>query len=297
MAGIAGGALAAAVTRAGGLGFIGGGYGDVSWIDEQLDIAGDAAVGVGLITWALQRRPGLVERVVRRGVRWVWLSFGDAAPHVGVVHQAGAVTLCQVQTVSEARRVAAAGADVIVAQGRESGGHGRDNEPLAELLPAVIAAVAPVPVLAAGGITTGVDRQRAMALGAAGVVIGTRLYASHEALDTDAAKARLVRNTATRRTTVFDFVRGPAWPAGYTGRAIVNSTVERWHGREAALRTDLDAARHHYRRAVATDDTDVRVVWAGTGVSRIHELLPAGDIVRAIGGPGAAVPAGRHSVE
>ena len=286
MAGITGGALAAAVTRAGGLGFIGGGYGDVSWIDEQLDIAADAAVGVGLITWALQSRPGLVERVVRRGVRWVWLSFGDAAPHIGVIHQAGAVAVCQVQTVSEARRVAAAGADVIVAQGQESGGHGRDNEPLAELLPAVIAAVAPVPVLAAGGITTRVDRQRAMALGAAGVVIGTRLYASHEALDTDAAKARLVGSTATCRTTVFDLVRGPAWPAGYTGRAIVNSTVERWHGRDAALSANLDVARRHYRRAVATDDTDGRVVWAGTGVARIHELLPAGDIVRAIAGPG-----------
>ena len=114
----------------------------------------------------------------------------------------------------------------------------------------MIAAVAPVPVLAAGGITTNVDRQWAMGLDAAGVVVGTRLYASDEALDTDAAKDRLVASTATRRTNVFDLVRGPA--------------------------------RHHYRQAVVTDDTDVRVVWAGTGVARIHELLPAGHIVRAV---------------
>ncbi len=282
MAGIAGGALASAVTRAGGLGFIGGGYGDVSWIDEQLDIVADTEVGVGLITWMLRDRPGLLERLMCRGVRWVWLSFGDPAPHIPVLHEAGAVVLCQVQTVTEARRAAAAGAHVIVAQGQESGGHGRDNAPLAELLPAVIAAVAPIPVLAAGGITTRVDRQWAMALDAAGVVVGTRLYASEEALDTDAAKDRLVASTATRRTNVFDLVRGPAWPVGYTGRAIVNSTVARWHGREDELRADLDTVRHDYRQAVAADDTDVRVVWAGTGVSGINELLPAGDIVRSM---------------
>jgi len=81
---------------------------------------------------------------------------------------------------------------------------------------------------------------------------------------------------------VFDLVRGPAWPVGYSGRAIVNSTVARWHGREDELRADLDTARHHYRQAVAIDDPDVRVVWAGTGVSRIREVLPAGDVVRAM---------------
>ena len=139
-----------------------------------------------------------------------------------------------------------------------------------------------------GAITTPSDRQRATASGAAGVVVGTRLYASHEALDTDAAKARLVASSVTRRTTVFDLVRGPIWPAGHSGRAIVNSTVERWHGRQAALRRDLDTQRRHYRQAVAADDTDVRVVWAGTGVSRIHDILPAGEIVRTIAGSDAA---------
>ena len=245
-------------------------------------------MGVGLITWALAGRPGLLEHVLGRGVRWIWLSFGDATPHLDVVHAAGAIAVCQVQSADEARRVAKAGAHVIVAQGHESGGHGRDNDRLADLLPAVIDAVAPVPVLAAGGITTTTDRQRATAGGAAGVVVGTRLYASHEALDTDAAKATLVASSVTQRTTVFDLVRGPIWPAGHSGRAVINSTVERWHGRQAALRRDLYTQRRHYRRAVEADDTDVRVVWAGTGVSRIHDILPAGEIVRTIAGSDAA---------
>jgi nitronate monooxygenase len=287
MAGVAGGALAAAVSAAGGIGFIGGGYGDAAWIDHQLDIAGDQSVGVGLITWALADRPGLLEHVLGRGARWIWLSFGDATPHLKVVHAAGAIAVCQVQTTAEARRVAMAGADVIVAQGQESGGHGRDNDRLADLLPAVVDAVAPVPVLAAGAITTAADRQRATAGGAAGVVVGTRLYASHEALDTDAAKAKLVESSVTHRTTVFDLVRGPIWPAGHGGRAVVNSTVERWHGRNAALRRDLANQRRHYRQAVEADDTDVRVVWAGTGVSRIHDILPAGEIVSTIAGSDA----------
>jgi nitronate monooxygenase len=128
MAGIAGGALAAAVSAAGGLGFIGGGYGDAAWIDDQLDIAGDKSVGVGLITWALAGRPCVLDHVLDRGVRWIWLSFGDATPHLDVVHAAGAIAVCQVQSADEARRVANAGADVIVAQGHEAGGHGRDNE-------------------------------------------------------------------------------------------------------------------------------------------------------------------------
>jgi nitronate monooxygenase len=121
-----------------------------------------------------------------------------------------------------------------------------------------------------------------MALGAAGVVVGTRLYASHEALESTAAKLRLVASSRTTRTTVFDLLRGPQWPAGHTGRAVVNATVEQWHGRERALCADIDAQRAHYRQATEADDTDVRVVWAGTGVADIHELLPAADIVRSI---------------
>ena len=293
MARIAGGALAAAVSTAGGLGFVGGGYGDLGWIDEQLTFAAGVRVGVGLITWALDDGPRQLNALVDRGIRDMWLSFGDPAPHIAVLHDAGAMAICQVQSVDEAVEAVAAGADVIVAQGTESGGHGRDNESLWTLLPAIADAVDPTPVLAAGGIGNADDLRRAQRAGAAGAAVGTRLYASHEALDSTAAKQRLVERTGadTTRTTVFDLVRGPQWPAGYSGRAVSNATVERWHGREADLSARVAGERDRYERATALDDLDVRVVWAGSGLDGIDHLASAHDIVRAIAAaPGRASP-------
>ena len=246
MAGVAGGALAAAVSAAGGIGFIGGGYGD-AWIDHQLDIAGDQSVGVGLITWALARPPPGTR--AECGARWIWLSFGDATPHLKVVHAAGAIAVCQVQTTAEAR-VAMAGADVIVAQGQESGGHD-DNDRLADLLPAVVDAVAPVPVLA-GAITTAADRQRASA--AAAESSSARL-ASHEALDTDAAKAKLVESSVTHRTTVFDLVRGPIWPA----TVAEPSSTRPWSGGTVAQPSAACCAATTGKRSRRTTPTLRRV--------------------------------------
>ena len=292
MAHIAGGALAGAVSAAGGLGFIGGGYGDLGWIDEQLALAAGERVGVGLITWALDGRPRLLTALVDRGIRDVWLSFGDPAPHIDVLHEAGTRAICQVQSVADAVGAVAAGGDVIVAQGDESGGHGRENGSLWTLLPAVARAVHPTPVLAAGGIVTADDLRRAQRAGAAGAAVGTRLYASHEALDSAAAKQQLVERTSrdTTRTTIFDLVRGPRWPPGYTGRAITNAIVERWCGQEAGLRAHLASERQRYKRAAALDDLDVRVVWAGCGLDGIDHIASAHDIVRAIAGTPQHVP-------
>jgi nitronate monooxygenase len=267
------------------LGFVGGGYGDLRWIDEQLTLAAGRRVGVGVIAWTLDDQ--LLAALVDRGVREVWLSFGDPASHVRVLHDAGSIAICQVQSVDEAVDARAAGADVIVAQGNESGGHGRDNESLWTLLPMIVDAVDPVPVLAAGGIGTAGGLHRAQRAGAAGVAIGTRFYATHEALDSAGAKRRLVERAATdtTRTTVFDLVRGPEWPSGYTGRAIANVIVREWRGRETDLRTHLARERARYARAAELDDLDVRVIWAGAGLDDIDSVESAGDIVRAIASP------------
>ena len=128
----------------------------------------------------------------------------------------------------------------IVAQGTEAGGHGADQS-LLSLLPAVINASGAIPVAAAGGIANGEGVAAALALGAAGVLIGTRFFATREALAPDETKQRLVssRAASTLRTRVFDIVRRLDWPTGFTGRAIGNEFSARWHGREEELEAQI----------------------------------------------------------
>lgn len=280
MAKIAGGRLAAAVSDAGGLGFVGAGYGDPAWLDEQMALAGDARVGIGLITWNMAE--DAVEVALSYRPASVWLSFGDPTPHIPAIHKAGATAVCQVATADEAIQAASAGADVIVAQGSESGGHGRHVQPLSALVPEIAKCCADTPLVAAGGISGPSDLTRVEALGAAGVALGTALYATDEALDVDEAKEAIVNAQAgdTVFGTVYDLVRGPEWPAGYGGRSIRTELATTWDGREAELRANLDPVRDDYQRAVAERDMSVRVVWAGEGVGSIGAVRSAADVVR-----------------
>jgi nitronate monooxygenase len=246
MGGVSGGALAAAVSEAGGFGLVGGGYADLGWLERELrTVAGatDKPWGVGVITWAAS------EEAVRLALSYrpaaVFLSFGDPAPFGALVRQAGVRLICQVQDVAGARQAVAAGAHVIVAQGTEAGGHGSRRATL-PLVPAVADAVAPVPVLAAGGITDGRGVAAALMLGAQGAVLGTRFCATPEALYPDWAKKQLVDGGGdeTSRTQVFDIARGLDWPSPYTGRALRNAFVDAWDGREEELRPSGRGPRH-----------------------------------------------------
>src|SRR5579863_1433229 len=120
---VAGGALAAAVTRAGGLGLIGGGYGDTNWLQQQLRAAGNVRVGCGFITWSLAKKPELLDEVIAHRPAAVMLSFGTPHAFAETIKQAGIVLICQAQSLALAREAMAAGADIIVAQGGEAGGH------------------------------------------------------------------------------------------------------------------------------------------------------------------------------
>lgn len=284
MANIAGGSLAGAVATAGGLGLIGGGYGDLAWIERQVAIADHPEVGVGLITWAVEDQPDLVERLVDIGVSTFFLSFGDPAVLLGQIHKFGRRSICQVQTVADAKHAVSSGADAIVAQGNEAGGHGQDNESVDDLASRILTALPTTPLLIAGGKASGADLVGAWQQGAAGIVVGTAMYATTEALDTIAAKQRLVMATRndTVRTTVFDVARGPEWPPGYNGRSLINETTTRWHGREEVLRADIDKQRADYRNAVATEDLSQRVIWAGTGVEAVQGVVPAAELTRQI---------------
>ena len=171
---VADGKLAATVSRAGGLGIIGGGYGDEAWLAREMDAAGDARVGVGFITWSMAKRPRLLDLVLERKPVAVMLSFGDVRPHADKIKRAGAKLICQVQMLAQVKDAAARGADILVAQGAEAGGHGiaRSTFPF---VPAVADTVPDIPVVAAGGIADGRGLAAALMLGADGVLVGHAL--------------------------------------------------------------------------------------------------------------------------
>jgi nitronate monooxygenase len=279
MGSVSGGRLAAAVTRAGGLGFLGPGYSGLDWIARELDAAENERVGIGFIAWDLAREPArLVAALARKPVA-VMLSFGDPSPFADDIRRAGARLVIQVQTVAAAKQAVALGADVIVAQGTEAGGHGATRA-LFPLLPAVVDVAGTIPVIAAGGVTDGRGLAAALALGASGAMVGTAFYVAAESLGAAAAKSRIVAASGddTLRTTTFDVVRGLDWPSGFTGRALRNRFTDRWHGHEAALAADVEQPPL-YARAAAVGDLDTAVVWAGEGVDQVGAERPAADIV------------------
>lgn len=284
MAFAAGGALAAAVTRGGGLGLIGGGYGDARWIEEQFALVGGERVGVGFITWSLAKSPALLRGVLRHRPAAVMLSFGDPRPFGDAVHDAGALLICQCQCLAHVQEAIEAGADIVVAQGTEAGGHGAFRA-TSTLVPEVadhLSEHAPETLLlAAGGIADGRGLAAALVLGADGVLMGTRFWASSEALVQEGHRQAILQTAGdgTLRTEIPDIVRGLPWPAGFTARIRRNAFTRRWHGRENELRAAVAFEEPQYRRAAATGDPEHTAVWFGEAAGLIHAIEPAAVIL------------------
>src|SRR5215469_216407 len=157
MGGAAGGALAAAVSEGGGLGLIGGGRSGLDWLDRELAIVKAGTTkpwGVGFLSWAAD--VAVVEQVLAYEPAAVMLSFGDPTPFIRPIRDAGAALIIQVTNLDEARQALDVGADAIVAQGSEAGGHGGSpGRGTVSFVPIVADLAEPVPVLAAGGIADG----------------------------------------------------------------------------------------------------------------------------------------------
>ena len=277
---VAGGELAAAVSAAGGLGLIGGGYGDAAWLKEQFAAAGNQPVGAGFITWSLAKQPELLGLCLEHSPRAMIFAFGDATAFVARCKEAGVPTIWQVQRLDQARQALAAGVDILVAQGQEAGGHGLERG-LTTLLPAVrdLAGEDRI-VVAAGGIGDGRGLAASLMLGADGVMMGTRFWAAAEASGPPGARARLVAAAGddTVRTRVFDLARGFDWPEGFTGRVLHNDFSRRWHGDIEGLSARIDEERARYNAATA-DDFSTRVIHAGEVVDLITRVMPAAEIV------------------
>jgi nitronate monooxygenase len=278
----AGGDLAAAVSNGGGLGLLGAGRGDRDWLARELPIVAegtDKPWGVGFQSWSAD--VGTVEFALGYRPRAVMLSFGDPGPFIEPIRRAGAALIIQVTDLDEAREAMKAGADVIVAQGTEAGGHsgGRGRSTL-PFVPIVADLVAPTPVLAAGGIADGRGVAAALVLGAAGALIGTRFQATPEALVQPAITKAIIEGLGedTERNTVLDVARGAPWPPKYPARTLSHPFLDQWRGRDGELAADA-AALQDYRDGVQSGELPPTPVWASEAIDLITGLVPASDLV------------------
>jgi nitronate monooxygenase len=280
MGGLAGGALAAAVSNGGGLGLVGGGREERDWLHRELALVTeltDKPWGIGFQSWSASREN--VELALGYRPDAVMLSFGDPVPLAEPVTDAGIRLIIQVTSLDESRQAVDLGADVIIVQGTEAGGHGGTRATL-PFVPIVVDLVRPTPVLAAGGIADGRGLAAALCLGAAGALVGTRFEASAEALlDAESVKAILDgRGSDTERNRVLDIARGAPWPSRYQARTLRNDFLDRWRGREAELEAD-DEAKAAYRAAAAEGEMSVLPVWASEAIDLITTLAPAAELV------------------
>jgi nitronate monooxygenase len=279
---IAGAGLTAAVSSAGGFGILGGGYGERAWLEQETaKLKRSAPFGIGFITWSLAKRPELLDIALDARPRAIMLSFGDPKPFAPRVKAAGARLICQVQDEEMAKLALDAGADILIAQGTEAGGHGASRTTI-DLVPAIVdLAAGRVPVVAAGGIADGRGLAAMMMLGASGVLLGTRFYASQECDGADEAKRIIcqAKSGSSVRGIIFDLSRNNVWPAPFTGRCLINDHARRWMGREVELLQNVNKVAAEYAAAKAAGNFDVAAVIAGEAVGLIHDIPPAAEII------------------
>jgi len=280
---IAGARLTKAVSAAGGFGILGGGYGDRAWLEQETAKLADASnpFGIGFITWSLAKQPALLDIALESGPRAIMLSFGDPKPFAPRIKSSGALLICQVQDEAMARQALDAGADILIAQGTEAGGHGASRTTI-DIVPAIVdLAAGRVPVAAAGGIGDGRGLAAMMMLGASGVLLGTRFYASQECDGPEEAKRRICAATSGNsvRGIIFDLSRNNVWPAPFTGRCLINDHARRWMGREVELMQNVQTVAAEYAAAKAAGNFDIAAVIAGEAVGLIHDIPPAAEIV------------------
>ena len=290
--------LVAAVSAAGGLGVLG-----ATWLEpdrqqaeaEAIRRQTDRPFGMNHLLCfveeprfaaSLEARPRVISTA------WPW-SDQDLRPYFDRAHAAGALVMHMVSSVGEAERAAAAGADVVVAQGTEGGGHVGWMGSMA-LVPMVVRAVAPIPVLAAGGVADGAGLAAALALGAEGVLLGTRFLATPEAPVPDGAKRGIVESDGhdTLLTEIPDIASGTVWP-GAMSRVRRNPFVERWAGREWQLRQLRNEVGPQTAAARQRDDTEEYSLGCGQTAGLIDAITPAGEIVREVAAQAEAIIAGR----
>lgn len=291
MAHHSGGRLAGAVSAAGGMGSFGGIHAsnDSDWIRAEIaTIRGttDGPFAVGFISNFIPFVESLFEAALAERPAALAFSFGDPAPWIERSKAAGTRVICQVQTYDDADRAIDAGADVLVAQGTEAGGH-TGTMSLLPFLAEVAARYPHTPILAAGGISDGRTFAAALTAGADGAWLGTAFLATPEAIEVDEDYKRLILEsdgTDTVFTRVYDIVGGYPWPEGIGERVRRNGFTDEWTDREAELRERKAEATSVGGSAptIGSEDPDVREILYGQSAGGIHGIRPAAEVVRSI---------------
>ncbi len=281
MAGVAGAKMAGAVSQAGAFGLLGGGYGEQGWLEHELSQVDCSSIGVGFITWRLAQQPELLELALDHAPKAILLSFGRIEEFAPEIKRRNCLLIAQVQSLKDAKAAVSAGADIVVAQGTEAGGHGATRATF-PLVPAIVDALGSVPVVAAGGIADGRGLAAALMLGAAGVLMGTRFYCSRESLASAAAISRAVAASGddTIRSSVFDVLRGYDWPAPYRLRTVENQMTRAYGNAIEQLQNDKSVEIPRFNNAVTTADYDIAPVIAGEALDLVDDIPSAADIIR-----------------
>lgn len=294
--GVAGPELAAAVSNAGGIGVLGMGGVPGPVIREQirrLRTLTSKPFAVNIILALLEE--GQVESCLEEKVPVLILFWGDVRPFVDKAHRAGTKIIPQCGSVEEAQAAAAAGVDAVMIQGVEAGGHVKGTTALSIALPAVVEAVKPLPVIAAGGVADGRSLAAALVAGARAVSIGTRFLCSNEANAARAYKERLVRASAedTVHTLLFDI----GWPNA-AHRVLRNKAYTEWEaagsppsgrrpgegvvfGKMPVGGTLLEMPRYHVFPPLEGFEGDVEyaALYAGQSCSLVKDIKPAAEIM------------------
>jgi len=285
---------------------VGGGYGDLAWTQREYRLALQAVdsqrIGIGFITWKLDEDASALDWVLdlplEERPRAVMLSFGDARRYAARIAASGAPLICQIQRLEQAAQALEAGAQVLVAQGAEAGGHGMNGlngRSTLTLVPGLadwLAGHAPETLLlAAGGIADGRGLAAALTLGADGALLGTRLWATQESLAPLGAKqaALAAGGDGTARSAVFDILRRKHWPAPYDFRALRNDLHRSWEGRVDALRAAPEAAQASYDAGVQAGDYSRAHATVGEAIGLVHDLPEAGVLVKRLHAQAQAV--------
>ena len=287
MTGTATSELATAVSKAGAFGMIGATLTpDPSWLKEQIQAVRektDKPFGVGFISSATSMERN-IDAALEAKVDAISHSFADPTPFIEQAKGSGVKVFAQVQTMADAKKAVIAGADVIVAQGNEAGGHTSYLGTMS-FVRAVVKIAGDIPVVAAGGIADGPGLASALMLGAEGAWIGTRFVASLEWAGPEWLKGQVILADAddTVLTKVYDLVTDAPFPVDTVGdRVIKNSFTDTWHGREQDMMAHQNELREDVASASAAGDATTAPIRAGTASGLISSIEPASYILREI---------------